>query len=101
MPEMPVRMILERGPKGKKVVAFAIDWPGWSRGAKTAELAVATLESYRERYRPIAVTAGMAAQFDEEGPLGVIEDRIGTGSTDYWGISFSPSAAERDPMSAD
>jgi len=35
---MPVRTVLERGPKGKMAVAFAIDWPGWSRGARTPEL---------------------------------------------------------------
>ena len=101
MAVMPVRTVLERGPKGKKAVAFAIDWPGWSRGAKSPELAVATLESYRERYRPIAVTTGMATQFDGEGSLETVEDKIGTGSTDFWGISFSPSASEQEPMSAD
>ena len=95
---MPVRTVLERGPKGKKAVAFAIDWPGWSRGAKAPDLALATLESYRRRYRPIALAAGMADEFDIAGPLDVIEDRIGTGSTDFWGISFSPSSSERGPM---
>jgi hypothetical protein len=101
MPGMPVRTVLERGPKGKKAVAFAVDWPGWSRGAKTPELAVATLEAYRARYRPVAAIAGLGAEFDSEGPLETIEDRIGTGSTDFWGISFSPSASEHEPMSAD
>ena len=101
MPGMPVRVVLERGPKGKKAVAFAIDWPGWSRGATTPGQAVATLESYRERYRPVAVGAGMAAQFDGEGPLDIIEDKIGTGSTDFWGISFSPSATEQGPMTSE
>jgi hypothetical protein len=96
-----VRIVVERGPKGKKAVAFAVDWPGWSRGAKTPELALATLESYRERYRPIAVAAGVAAQFEGEGPLDLIEDKIGAGSTDFWGISFSPSACEQGPMSAE
>jgi hypothetical protein len=95
---MPVRTVVERGPKGKKAVAFAIDWPGWSRGAKTPELAVATLESYRRRYRLISVMAGMADEFDASGPLDVIEDRVGTGSTDFWGISFSPSGSEPEPM---
>jgi hypothetical protein len=95
---MPVRTVLERGPKGKKVVAFAIDWPGWSRGAKTSDLALATLESYRGRYRPSAVGARMAKQFDAAGPLDVVEDRIGTGSTDFWGISFSPSSFEQGSM---
>jgi hypothetical protein len=93
-----VRTVVERGPKGKKAVAFAIDWPGWSRGAKTPELALATLESYRERYRPVAVAARMAKEFDAAGPLDVVEDRVGTPSTDFWAISFSPSSFEQEPM---
>jgi hypothetical protein len=95
---MPVRTVLERGPKGKRSVAFSIDWPGWSRGAKTAELALETLGAYRERYRPVADLAGMVREFDGAGPLEVVEYRVGTGSTDFWGISFSPSSAERGPM---
>ena len=95
---MPVRTVIERGPKEKRSVAFGIDWPGWSRGAKSPELAVETLESYRDRYRPIAELAGMAGEFDAAGPLEIVEDRVGTGSTDFWGISFSPSATEQDPM---
>ena len=96
---MPVRTVVEHGTKDKKSVAFSLDWPGWSRGAKTAELAVETLEAYRERYRPIARIAGMLAEFDAAGPLDIVEDRVGTGSTDFWGISFSPSSTEHGPMS--
>jgi hypothetical protein len=96
---MPIRTVLERGPKGKRFVAFALDWPGWSRGAKTADLTLATLESYRARYRPVAELAGMVTELDAAGPLDVVEDRLGTSSTDFWGISFSPSSAEQDPMS--
>ena len=95
---MTVRTVIERGPKGKRAVAFALDWPGWSRGAKSAELALETLESYRERYRPVAELAGMAGEFEAAGPLEVVEDRVGTGSTDFWGISFSPCSAEQEPM---
>lgn len=95
---MPVRTVIERGPKGKRSVAFSIDWLGWSRGAKTAELALETLESYRERYQPIAELAGMAHEFGATGPLEVVEDKIGPGSVDFWGISFSPSATEQGPM---
>ena len=93
-----MRTVLERGPKDKKVVAFAVDWPGWSRGAKTSDVALATLESYRGRYRPIAVEARMVEEFDAAGPPDMIEDRVGTGSTDFWGISFSPSSFEQGPM---
>ena len=95
---MSVRTVVEHGTKDKRSVAFALDWPGWSRGAKTADVARETLEAYRERYRPIAVLAGMADEFDAAGPLEVVEDRVGTGSTDFWGISFSPSSTEHGPM---
>ena len=45
---MPVRTVIEHGTKDKRSVAFSLDWPGWSRGAKSADLALETLESYRE-----------------------------------------------------
>jgi len=96
---MPVRTVIEHGTKDKRSVAFSLDWPGWSRGAKTAALALETLESYRDRYRPIADLAGMSREFDSAGPLEVVEDRVGTGSTDFWGISFAPSSTEHGPMS--
>ena len=95
---MPVRTVIERGPKGKRSVAISIDWLGWERGAKTAELALEALESYRERYRPIATLAGMAADFDAAGPLEIVEEKVGPGSTDFWGISFAPSAGEKETM---
>lgn len=95
---MAVRTVVEHGTKNKRSVAFSLDWPGWSRGAKTAELAVETLDAYRARYRPVAELAGMVHAFDAAGPLEVVEDRVGTGSTDFWGISFSPSSTEHGPM---
>jgi hypothetical protein len=52
----------------------------------------------RERYRPVAGLAGMAREFAAAGPLEIVEERVGTGSTDFWGISFSPSATEQGPM---
>jgi len=95
---MPIRTVIERGPAGKRAVAFSLDWPGWSRGASSAELAVERLESYRDRYRPVACLARMARDFDAAGPVEIVEDRVGTGSTDFWGISFSPSSTEHGPM---
>ncbi len=79
-------------------MAFAVDWPGWCRGAKTPEAALELLESYRERYRPIAVAAKLAKEFDAAGRLEVVEDEVGPGSTDFWGISFAPSNVEPEPM---
>jgi hypothetical protein len=95
---MPVRTVLERGPKDKRSVAFSLDWPGWNRGAKTADAVLAALEAYRARYRPVAEIAGLLAEFDDAGPLEIVEDRVGSGSTDFWGISFTPSASEPEPL---
>ena len=95
---MPVRAVVQRGPKGKKSAAFAVDWPGWSRGAKTADQAVETLVTYSERYRPIAQAAGFGDELDAEGDVEVVLDETGTPSTDFWGISFAPSPLETEPV---
>ena len=98
---MVVRTVIQRGPKEKKAAAFAIDWPGWSRGAKAPDAAVEMLETYRERYRPIARLAGLEPEFDRAGPLEIVEDHVGVGSTDFWAISFAPSSFEQAPMPND
>lgn len=95
----PVRMMIELGPKDKKSVAYAIDWPGWSRGAKTPDRAIEVLEAYRDRYRPVAELAGFGAEFAAAGSLSEIDRYTGTGSTDFWGISFAASPEEQAGMS--
>ncbi|HEX6129645.1 MAG TPA: hypothetical protein VF071_11550 [Candidatus Limnocylindria bacterium] len=95
---MAVRTVMDRGPKGKRAVAFALDWPGWSRGANTPEEALEALESYRPRYRPIAALARMEREFDAADTLEIVENKVGTPSTDFWAISFAPAAIETDPM---
>jgi hypothetical protein len=97
---MAIRVVVQRGPKDKRSVAFAVDWPGWSRGAKTADDAIATLEAYRERYRRIARDAGLGPEFDDAGDFDIVEDGVGTPSVDFWAISFSPSSLEPEPMDA-
>ena len=58
-----LRVTLEIGPKGKKVVAVAPDWPGLERGAKTEEAAIERLQAYLPRYAQVAKLAGMDAEF--------------------------------------
>ena len=98
---MPIRTVVQHGPKDKKVAAFAVDWPGWGRGAKTPDAALEMLEAYRARYRAIADGAGLGVEFDAAGELEVVEDHVGVGSTDFWGISFAPSSFEQEPMPPD
>ena len=96
-----IRVMLEIGPKGKKVVAVAPDWPGLSRGAKSEEAAIERLRSYLPRYGPVAKLAGMDAEFPAVATADVVERYPGTGSTDFWGISFAFSDIDRLEMSSE
>ncbi len=96
-----LRITLEIGPKGKKVVAVAPDWPGLERGAKTGEAAIERLRSYLLRYSQVAKRAEMAAAFDNITNVDVVEQYPGTGSTDFWGISFAFSSIDKQGMSGD
>src|SRR5579864_8474097 len=95
-----LRVTLEIGPKGKKVAAVAPDWPGLERGAKTGEAAIERLQSYLPRYAQVAKLAGMAAEFAANTTIEVVEQYPGTGSTDFWGISFAFSSLDRQDMSS-
>jgi hypothetical protein len=96
-----LQIVLEVGPKGKKVVAVAPEWPGLARGAKTGELALERLMSYRSRYALIAALAGLEAAFMAQTNARVVEEYQGTGSTDFWGISFGRSSFDQADMSTD
>ena len=96
-----IRVTLEIGPKGKKSVAVAPDWPGLSRGAKTGEEAIEKLRSYIPRYSPVAKLAEMNAEFEAIKNVDVVEEYPGTGSTDFWGISFAFSSIDKQVMSGD
>ncbi|MDP9356261.1 MAG: hypothetical protein M3R02_13450 [Chloroflexota bacterium] len=96
-----LRVMLEIGPNGKKVVAVAPDWPGLERGAKTREAAIERLLAYLPRYAPVAKVAGMDAAFAASTTVDVVERYPGTSSTDFWGISFAFSGSDRQAMSSD
>jgi hypothetical protein len=96
-----MRVMLEIGPKGKKVVAVAPDWPGLARGAKTGDAAVERLLSYLPRYAKVTSLAGMIADFDANASVDVVEEYPGVGSTDFWGISFAFSSIDLQPVSND
>ncbi len=96
-----LRVTLEIWPKGKKVVAVAPDWPGLERGAKTGEEAIDRLRSYLPRYSQVAKLAEMDAEFDTIKNVTVVEEYPGTGSTDFWGISFAFSSIDKQGMSHD
>ena len=96
-----IRVMLEIGPKGKKVVAVAPDWPGLARGAGTGEAAIERLLSYVPRYTPVTNLAGMEAALANTTVADVVEQYPGTGSTDFWGISFAFSSIDQQTMSGE
>jgi hypothetical protein len=96
-----IRVTLEIGPKGKKVVAVAPDWPGLERGATTGEVAIERLLSYIPRYTTVTKLAGMDAAFADTTIADVVEQYPGTGSTDFWGISFAFSSIDQQAMSGE
>jgi hypothetical protein len=96
-----LRVMLEIGPKGKRVVAVAPDWPGLERGARTEAAAIERLRSYLPRYAKVAELAGMEAEFAAITAVDVVERYPGTGSTDFWGVSFAFSGSDRQAMSGD
>jgi hypothetical protein len=95
-----LKVTLEVGPKQKRVVAVAADWPGLERGAKTEEAAIEKLSSYLPRYTKVAKLARMGPEFEAVKGFDVVETYPGTGSTDFWGISFAFSNLDSEPMSS-
>ena len=94
-----IRETLEIRPKGKKVVAVAPDWPGLERGAKTEEGAIKKLRSYIPRYLQVAKLAEMDVELEAIQNIDVVDQYPGTGSTDFWGISFAFSSIDQQGMS--
>ena len=101
MTNNPMRVTLEIGPKGKKAVAVAPDWPGLERGAKTEAAALEKLQAYMPRYAQVTRLAGLHAAFETAPNVDVVEQYPGTGSTDFWGISFAFSSIDQQEMSRD
>jgi hypothetical protein len=96
-----LRVALEVGPKEKRVVAFAPEWPGLERGAKSDSEAMQRLLDYVPRYSKVAKLAKRDAEFSGVTRAKEIERYPGTGSTDFWGISFAFSSIDQRDLSND
>ena len=87
MPES-VRVVLETG--NKMVFVTALDWPGWSRGAKSEDDALTAFVDYAERYRTTIGTAARGCPRPKSpDDLDVVGRVKGDGSTDF-GIPARP-----------
>jgi hypothetical protein len=95
-----LRVLIEEPTRGKRWVAVAADWPGLERGAKTEAEAVAKLSRYVARYLPVAKRARLGSELASQTDVEIVGRYPGTGSTDFWGISFAPSPLDWEPFDA-
>jgi hypothetical protein len=95
---MTVHVILEVA--SKRSFASAVDWPGWSRGAKTAEDALENLLAYAPRYARVARRAKLTFRTPATvAGFEVVERLRGDASTEF-GVPRAIGAVESDPVSA-
>lgn len=95
-----LRVLVEQPTRGKRWVAVAADWPGLERGGKTEDEAVEKLVRYVPRYLPVAKRVRLGSELASQADPKIIGRYPGTGSTDFWGISFAPSPLDRKPFDA-
>ncbi|HSJ28180.1 MAG TPA: hypothetical protein VLB67_08195 [Acidimicrobiia bacterium] len=93
-----LRVVLEIGPNGKRVVAGAYEWPGLDRWGRTEHDALERLSTSVPRYAAVAERAGLTRAFHRQEAFDVVERYAGNTSTDYWGIAHVPSAIETEVL---
>jgi hypothetical protein len=91
-----IAVALETTPK--KTFATAVDWPGWSRSGKTADLALEALAAYAARYRSIAEAAGETLA--DELSFDIVESAEGGSGTEF-GVPGRVTDQDRRPTSVD
>ena len=96
-----LRVLLEIGPKGKRIVAAAMDWPGLERWGRTEHDAVDRLLAYVPRYAPVAERVGLRSEFERGVMPHIVERTPGNTSTDWWGVAHVPSVIEAEPLTDD
>jgi len=96
-----LRVLIEIGPKAKRIVAAAMDWPGLERWGRTEQDAVERLRAYVPRYLPVAERAGLRSEFDKAVMPHIVERSPGNTSTDWWGVAHVPSIIEAEPLPDD
>ena len=93
---MKTRVVLEVAPK--RAFASALDWPGWSRGAKTADEALDALAAYAPRYARVAKRAKVAfTPPDTVSDLDVVERLTGGSGTEF-GVPGAWTKGESDQV---
>lgn len=91
-----IRVYVESGEK--KVFASALDWPGWSRGARDEKGALEALVAYGGRYAEIVAGVADYRPPGEASDLEVTERLKGGGATDF-GVQSLPASSDEEQLS--
>ena len=84
----------------KKTFVWAVDWPGWCRGAKTTPDAIDALISYGTRYALVAREAGLELPDASPHDLVTVVVVPGGSGTDF-GVPSPITDDDRRPVSAE
>ena len=100
MPSKPESIAIYLEVGAKRTFASAVDWPGWSRGARSEQEAIAALAAYGDRYK--AVVRSVAPKFTP--PQDTSEFRIvrrlkGNVGTDF-GVPSLGLPTDAEPMAS-
>jgi hypothetical protein len=91
-----LRVVLEVAPK--RSFASALDWPGWSRGARTPDEAIEALLAYAPRYARVAKRAKLAFKPPATARGVEIVERQAGGSGTEFGVPSATARSESDPL---
>jgi hypothetical protein len=83
----------------KRVVACALDWPGWCRVGKSEEQALEALAAYRPRYAVVAELAGLSLPPDGD-PFAVTQRLPTRGGAADFGVPGAVAAGDVRPIDA-
>ncbi len=91
-----IGIVLEAG--GKRAFASAIDWPGWARGGRTPDDALAALAAYGPRYGAVVRAFGSALTPPDEASGFVVMERVAGNATTEFGAPGVPAEVDERPL---
>lgn len=90
----PIDVYLEIGKK--RILASALEWPGWCRGGRDEGAALQALFDYGPRYAHVLGAAGLGFQtLADVSAFAVVERLAGDASTDFGTPGLAPSGDAR------
>jgi len=94
---LKIRVVLESGDK--RVFVSSLDWPGWSRGGKSRDQALATFIEYGPRYKKSVGKAGGELKLPNSAhDLDVVATTSGDRGIDY-GVPHSVMEPDQEALS--